>query len=50
MSDMKPSMAMENLVRFMVYLAFLGIVTTLVIYYMAVAPGQQAAAPMNIII
>ena len=47
MSDIKPSTALEDLVKFMIYLAFLGLVATLVIYFFAVAPGQQAAAPMN---
>jgi hypothetical protein len=49
MSDIKSGTALEDLVKFMVYLAFLGLVATLVIYFIAVAPGQHVAAPMNLV-
>jgi len=48
MSDVKSSDAMANLVKFMIYLAVVALLATLVIYFMAVAPYQQAVAPMNI--
>jgi len=50
MSDVKSSEAMANLVKFMIYLAVVALLATLVIYFTAVAPYQQAVAPMNIFI
>ena len=48
MSDVKSSDAIGNLVKFMIFLAIVGLLATLVIYFMAVAPYQHATAPMNI--
>ncbi len=48
MSDVKSSDAMRNLVKFMIFLGFVALVATLVIYFTAVAPYQQAVAPMNL--
>ena len=50
MSDVKSSDAVGNLVKFMIFLAFVALLATLVIYVMAVAPYQQAVTPMNIFI
>ena len=50
MSDVKSSDAVGNLVKFMIFLAIVALLATLVIYFMAVAPTQQAVAPMNIFI
>ncbi|AGB02099.1 hypothetical protein [Methanoregula formicica] len=47
MSDVKSSDAVGNLVKFMIFLAVVALLATLVIYFMAVAPNQQAVAPMN---
>ena len=48
MSDGKSSDAVGNLVKFMVFLTVIALLATLVIYFMAVAPGQAAtAAPVN---
>lgn len=47
MSDVKSSDAVGNLVKFMTYLAIVALLATLVIYFIAVAPYQHAAAPMN---
>jgi hypothetical protein len=48
MSDVKSSDAMANLVKFMIFLAVVALLATLVIYFTAVAPYQQAVAPMNL--
>lgn len=50
MSDAKSSDAMADLVKFMIFLAVVALLATLVIYFTAVAPYQQVTAPMNIII
>jgi hypothetical protein len=52
MSDGKSSDAVANLVKFMIYLAVVALLATLVIYFNAVAPYQHVAgaAPMNVII
>ena len=48
MSDVKSSMAIRNLVIFLIYLGVLGLLMTLAIYYAAVFPAQHAAAaPTN---
>lgn len=47
MSDVKSSDAMGNLVKFMIFLAVVALLATLVIYFTAVAPYQQLVAPMN---
>jgi len=49
MSDVKSSDAVGNLVKFMIFLAVVALLATLVIYFAAVAPYQQAVAPMNFV-
>ncbi|HEX3002408.1 MAG TPA: hypothetical protein VHN82_08610 [Methanoregula sp.] len=50
MSAGKSRDVVGDLVKFMIFLTVVALLATLVIYFTAVAPYQQAVAPMNIFI